>query len=247
MSEYINSLIKGIQVLELFDRRTRYLGITDIKQMTGFPVSTVHRIVSTLEHCGYLRQDGRSNKYALGLKSYTLGTNVEYIKELKHLAREPMKTLSEKFNEVVHLAVIDSDMILCIEKIDSSRSITTTPKEGELNHVYLTSVGKALLANQSSEYIKNYLENIELVKYTDKTIVDPLALLEELEIIRTKGYSIDDEESEIGLTCFGAPIFNHNKECIAAISMSMPTFRVEDKEKYCSAVVRAAKEISLKL
>ncbi len=247
MSEHINSLIKGMQVLELFSRETKYLGITDIKQQTGFPVSTVHRIVSTLEHCGYLRQDVFSNKYALGIKAYILGTNVEYIKELKHVATEPMRALSVQFNEVVHLAIIDSDMILCIKKVDSSRSITTTPKEGELNEIYLTSVGKSLLANQSKDYINHYVNNVKLTKYTDNTITDPLLLLKELDKIRLSGYAIDDEESEIGLTCFGAPIFNNNKECVAAISMSMPTFRVEDKEHYCNAVVRAAKEISLKL
>lgn len=244
MSENINSVIKAFQVLELFDRKHTSFGITEIRAELGFPLSTTHRIVSTLQECGYLRQDPATSKYQLGIKSYILGTSVEVIQEMKHISKKYLKELSEHFNESVHLAVLDNYKILCIEKINSSRTLTSTPQEGETNHAYVTSVGKCILAHQPEEVVDDYLSQIELRKLTDKTITTKEAFKEELRKIRECGYAIDDEESEIGLTCFGAPVFNSEKKCIAAISVSVPTVRVDSMEKYYTAVQNIARKLS---
>jgi len=228
MSEnYINSIIKGFKVLELFDRRNNLLGITEISQMLNYPISTTFRIVSTLEYCGYLRQDLASNKYFLGTQNYKIGLKVNFISELKRISYEYMKELSFEYNEVTHLAVLDNDKVLCIQKISVNRALSATPEEGETNYAHATSAGKCMLAF---------------------AITEKFLFLNELKKIREDGCAVDHEESEIGLTCVGAPIFNSQNKCVAAISISVPNARLNSNlEQLKNAIRIVAKKISLQL
>lgn len=245
---YVQSIIKGFKILELFKNGIELLGISDMKEYLNYPNSTIHRLVSTLEYCGYLRQDKLTSKYRLGINSYILGSNVQFIKELKYVAKPHLKTMSGKYNEVMHLAIQNENKVLCIEKINSSRSLSVTPSEGETNFIHATSVGKCLLAFDRDLDVKEFLNSIELIKLTNNTITDIEAFSKELEKVREEGCALDLEESEIGLTCVGAPIFNSHGKCIAAISFSIPNARFDyDIEELKLEVKAVAKQISNKL
>lgn len=249
MSEnYINSIIKGFKVLELFDRRSNLLGITEISQMLNYPISTTFRIVSTLEYCGYLRQDLASNKYCLGTQNYKMGLKINFISELKRISYEYMKELSFEYNEVTHLAVLDNDKVLCIQKISVNRALSATPEEGETNYAHATSAGKCMLAFTSGNAAERFLQNNELIELTENTITEKFLFLNELKKIREDGCAVDYEESEIGLTCVGAPIFDSQNKCVAAISISVPNARLNSNlEQLKNAIKIVAKKISLQL
>ena len=82
--------------------------------------------------------------------------------------------------------------------------------------------------------------------YTEHTITTVSALRSELMKVRERGYALDHEELEHGLTCIGAPILDHNGLAVAAISLSGPTSRMlsGDIEERIEAVKRIAREIS---
>ncbi len=242
---YINSIIKGFKIIELFGRDHDLLGITEISEMLGYPISTTYRIVSTLQHCGYLRQDAVSNKYCLGIQNYNNGLRVNMIRELKRVSYDWMRELSYDYNEVTHLSVLDHDKVLCIQKISVNRGLSATPEEGETNFIHVTSGGKCMLAFMKESRAFSFLDNIELVKLTENSITNKDVLLQELQGIREVGYAVDREESDLGLTCVGAPIISSENKCIAAVSISVPNVRFHYKvEELGEAIKSVANKIS---
>ena len=126
------------------------------------------------------------------------------------------------------LGVYNSSHVVYLYKSEGTLSIQTTAKLGARLPAYCTGIGKALLAFQPLEEIDRVLDK-PLIKYTEKTVIDRMKLYEILADIRLKGYSLDDEENEEGLTCIARPIFNYTGNVIGAISVAGPTHRMLPK------------------
>jgi len=90
------------------------------------------------------------------------------------------------------------------------------------------------------------LHHAGLPRFTEKTLVDPDALLADLAAARQRGWAIDDQEHAAGLRCVGAAIYNENSDVIGAISVSGPTVRLTDERlgELGPMVKRAAAEIT---
>ncbi len=134
-----------------------------------------------------------------------------------------------------------------ILKEESDRQVlTVNPPVGSSSDCYCSSVGKCLLAFSPDIDLSVY-DSIPMHSYTEHTITTVPALRAELNTVRERGYAMDHEELEQGLTCIGAPILDHSGYAIAAISISGPSSRMlnGDIEERIEAVRRAAKEVSM--
>jgi len=89
-------------------------------------------------------------------------------------------------------------------------------------------MGKAILAFLPESERNELLGRLELIANTPTTITDPNTLIEELTTIKARKYSIDNEESEEGVRCVGAPIFDYNRNVLGAISVSGPAYRLSE-------------------
>ncbi len=248
MDNHVQSIIKAFKILELFDTNRDELGIVEIKDYLGYPVSTTHRLISTLEHMGYIRQNKKTNKYSLGFKAYVLGSKVKIINQLKQISQSYLEELSRKYDETVHLAINSNNKVLCVNKTETNRRLTVTPGEGETHYLHATSVGKCLLAFNDKEKTEKFLEETDLVRLTENTITDKKEFKKELEKIKTEKVAMDNEESEIGLICIGAPILGKNGEGVASISMSIPNSRLNHSiEELKKDVMFTANQISSQL
>lgn len=102
------------------------------------------------------------------------------------------------------------------------------------------------MMDKDSSFLDNYANSGELVSYTPKTISAKEALAEELVKVRQQGYAVDDEENEAQIVCVAAPIFDHEGRVVAAMSVSTPTFRLDDAKlkKNIGLVVEYCQKIS---
>lgn len=246
----IHSIDRALDILLLMQQEGRELGVTQIGERLGMYKSTVHRTLATLEKRAFVQQNPETGRYWLGIKLYSLGMLIREKLPLRQIAFPYAKALSEKFNEVVHIGVLDNSAEtypkhIIIDKIESRQVLSMTPPVGSISLSHCSAVGKALLAHAPAEYIARFA-GAALPRFTGNTLIDWDDLLQELEKVRKLGFSLDAEELELGLTCIGAPIFARGQDIVAALSLSGPTSRVRSDqfEEIVQAVRDTAARIS---
>lgn len=147
---------------------------------------------------------------------------------LIRIAHPFLEQLSHKYHETVHSAVQSDNSVIYLDKVESDSSIFINTQMGVKNYMYCTGVGKCLLSYKTEAQIDQIL-SFPLKAKTYNTITRREALLNELKLSRERGYSMDNEEIEIGLTCVGFPVFKGFEDPGFAISISGATGRILDK------------------
>lgn len=123
------------------------MGIMDLSAQLGFHKSTTHRLVTSLQYMGYIRQDEESLKYALSLKFLEIGGKILEQTNMASLVHPSLKKLSEQTGETVHLVRREGTEAVYIDKVESNvSSIRMVSRVGSRIPLYCSGVGKALLA-----------------------------------------------------------------------------------------------------
>ncbi|MCR8644509.1 IclR family transcriptional regulator [Paenibacillus sp. N1-5-1-14] len=245
----IQSVERAADILELFSLTESELSVKEISERLGLSKSTVHGLIKTLEHRGYLEQRLSDQKYKLGLRLFQLGNLVGGGMELRKVAYPIIQELVEKLHETVHMVVSDKDEVVYVEKLEGLGSLRMYSMVGKRAPMYCTGVGKAMLAFFEESAIERILQEVKFQKFTPYTLDTPDEIKQELRKIREQGYAIDDEEIEIGLKCVAAPIFNHEGTVVASISCAGPKHRFSDEKTaiVIQEVRSAGLEVSRKL
>lgn len=228
----INAVDRTLDIIEYIHKYDGGVSISQISKDLNLYKSTVYRTLATLENRGYIEQDQRSELYSLGSKFYVLSGIAGENKKLSSLILPYMKRLNDKYGESVNLGRIERDedgiyRLIIIGECESKHSLSAKVNIGAMHECYCASLGKCLLAFSKDIDLSPY-KNRKLEKFTDTTITTFSGLKKELEKIKENGYSIDNEEREVGLYCVGVPIMCGGYS-IAAMSISGPTSRIKDK------------------
>lgn len=245
----IQSVERALNILEYLSGNITELGITEIAEYMGLGKSTVYGLVNTLVQEGYLEQNPDNKRYRLGLKLFEMGCIVQQRMDIREIARPYLKELSEQFKMTVHMGLYKEQEVVYIDKMDAPDTRIVYSQVGKRAPMYCTGVGKAVLAELAPEDIDWILQSQELEALTPHTLTRKEDILKELEKIRKKGYSTDDEEVELGLKCVAAAIHDHQGRPVAAISISSSAVKLTDQKMKEAAVqiTAATQEISKKL
>ena len=219
------SLGKGLELLIVLSESDEPLRVVELAERAGRPKSTVHRLLATMVSMRMVEQteDGR---YAIGLRLFEIGSRAAARVSLRDVALAELRGLSESLGETSHLGVRDGDAVVYVEKVESSASIRMSSRVGRRNPLHCTGIGKALLAFDGDEAIAEVCAG-GLEARTDHSITDPDRLVEEMALIRSRGFSIDDEEVEAELRCVAAPVLSADGHPLAAISVAGPATRLD--------------------
>ena len=223
--EGLKSLVKVVRVLDAFSIRNRTLSLTDICAATGYPKSTVHRLLGAMRETGLLDQDPGRDRYRLGMKLFEFGNTVLANMDLHREARPFVDALTRQGGQAVHLAVFDGQRAIVIHRADASPEKSLAAHTIEQAPVHCTSVGKAILAFQPEPVVRRII-NAGLTRYTETTITDPAALMSALATVREAGFALDEGEHQPGLRCIGAPVRDRSGQVIAGISLTGPAWRL---------------------
>ncbi len=242
----VQSLNRILDVLECVAESARPASLSEVTKKTGLPKSTACRMASVLEERGYIAKEEGTGRYIPGLKVLSIAEAALNSLDVVKTAHPFLRELSDKTAETVHLLACDGDSAVYIDKIEYPNTIKLDSQIGKRAPLYCTAAGKTLPAHRSEEEIRAYLEETDLKSFTRNTITDPGLLMEELEKIRRKGYSVDNIEYEENVRCVGAPVMNHSGEAAAAISISGPTIRIKQRDVpfLAEAIMEASKKIS---
>lgn len=234
----------ALKILDLLSKHEE-LSLAEICKHTNLGKTSAFKILYTLKKRSFVYKTNEAT-YKLGIKFAHYGALVlQRQNELSNI-KPYLKKLRDEHNETVHLSILNDDLnIIFVAKESSNATIQMLSNVGVELPAYCTGTGKVLLAGNLDESLKERIYSLKLEEFTSNTITDPDELIKELEMIREQGYGEDLEESEIGLTCYAAPIKNIHGEVIYAMSISGPTNRLEVKKgELISSVKYYADEIS---
>ncbi|MCZ2155489.1 MAG: IclR family transcriptional regulator [Bryobacterales bacterium] len=238
---YSRSIGNALRVLEVFQRTRKPLALSEAARYVRLPKSSVFRILRTFEVAGYLQRiDG--DRFALSAAT-ALASN-QLSNQVVEVARHYMRLLSQEFGETISLAYLFKNHIEVTAVIDSPHRIQMGNSVGAIIPPHASSLGKCIAAFQTEDRAQKLVRAFGLVRFTPNTTVDEASLSKEFELVRTRGYATDFEESALGGDCVGAPILWKEGHAVAAISISVPKMRFRDPERLTSAVRDAGIAIS---
>jgi DNA-binding IclR family transcriptional regulator len=241
----IRAVERALSILKLFIGRGGELSAMEISTQLELHRSTTFRFLATLMDSGFIEQNPRNGKYHLGVTSFELGNAFLMHTNLHQKAIPILESLRDGSGETIHLAVLEGDEVVYLEKLAGLHPIgLMSSRVGNRSPAYCTGLGKALLANLPSDEIQKVIQKTKLKQYTPKTITDKQLLLEELSRIKTSGYAVDHEEHEEGVMCVAAPVFDHSG-VVASLSAAGPVERITQKveQKQLELQVKEAAEL----
>jgi DNA-binding IclR family transcriptional regulator len=248
-SKLLQSLDRGLEVLEILGNSDGLLGVTEIANILGVDKATIYRILFTLRDRGYASQDEETRKYELGLKAIELGQKALYKLNLRTRAKPFLRELTRITGETALLVTLVNNRLVYIDKEESHALLMISAQIGGEAAPHCTATGKAFLAYLPDEKIDSFLSNFELRPHTANTIVTLPELKAHLRMVRELGYALDNEEYHPGVCCIAAPVFNHTGNIAASIGISGPAERLElDRiEEYKRVVIETGSKLSQSL
>jgi DNA-binding IclR family transcriptional regulator len=217
-------------VLSAFTSASPHLTLAELSARTGLPKPTAHRLAGSLIATGFLRHE-RGGRYALGAKMSELGAVVRTERDLTELCRPVLDALAADAGETVMLAVPDWGALelTVIGSRVSPQMLSVMPLVGRHMSISAGALGKALLIGVPVDELEAALRRVTLPSWTDRSIVDPDALLDELSQWRDRGYVIAHGEFADGVSGAAVPILSENGYPRASIGITGPSFRIDER------------------
>lgn len=227
MEEGLKSVERAFQILERVSLAKNGVGVTELATELNMYKSTIHRVLTTLTHLGYVEQNPETGRYKLGYKLLDISSRLLDNLDVRREAIPFLQELADETNEVVHLVVLNKGEVVYIEKVEGSETIRMHSRVGNRAPVHCTGVGKAILAYLPQEQVREIIRHYGLKPHTPYTLATIPDLMDNLDLIRKRGYALDLEENEIGISCIAVPIWDHTGAVVASISVSGPTIRMQ--------------------
>jgi DNA-binding IclR family transcriptional regulator len=193
-----------LAVVGAFDGDHRSLGLSQIAERAGLPVSTAHRLVGELTAWGALHRTAEG-RYVVGRRLWSVGLLAPVAGELREVAVPYLHDLYGATLETVHLAVREDDHVLYLDTLSGSRSVPIVSTVGSRLPLHATGVGKVLLAH-APEAVRNRILAAPLVRLTPHTITAPGLLRRQLDRVLVEGYATTGEEMTPGAHSVGVPV-----------------------------------------
>ena len=225
----VQSLTRGLSLLEALARAEGGLTLTDVAQRVQLAPSTAHRLLSTLEKMGYVYQGGDLGRWYVGLQAFTVGTSFLANRDFVAQSHPYMRRLMEQSGETANLGILDGTDAVFIDQVQCREMMRTIVKLGSRVPLHASGVGKAIFAAMPDDEIEAILKVKGLPRITANTITSPETMWAAIRVIRQRGWSFDDEEHALSTRCVAAPIYNEHAEVLGAISLAGPSSRLPDE------------------
>jgi len=242
----VPSLERAMTLLELLSKSSKGMRLGDLARSLGLAKSSTHCLLLTLERCGYLERNEQTHRYMFGLKFFSLANLAISKVKLRDEAMPFLQHLGNTSHMTAHLAILDQGEVVIIEKVDGAGLLKVATWVGKRMEMHCTGVGKAAIAYLPDDELDILIRKRGLPRHNENTVTSARKLKLQLAEIRKVGYSVDYEEDEVGLCCVGAPIFDHARRVMGAISLAGTTSQItpDNLTSLAEKVKKAALAIS---
>jgi IclR family KDG regulon transcriptional repressor len=222
----VPALDRAIRILSLLRAEGREMTIAEISTATGWHKSSVHKLLVTLNFHGLLDRDLITRKYSLGVALSEYGQIALNGLGVRQAARPVLRELVQNSGETAALSILHDSQMTIVDVEESPAQVRVTLTVGMTTPATTTSNGKAVLASLPESRVNEIIRIEGLPSMTKKSItkIGPFRL--DLAATRKRGYAIDHEEYQEGITGTSASIFNSRGQVIGALSIAGPAFRM---------------------
>ncbi len=236
---------KACDVLEQVAAFGRPVRFAELLEKSSFPKASLYRFLQTLTNQNMLHYDPDRQAYSPGLRLVRLAHSAWTQSSLAPIARPFLDALSRETGETVHLAQLDSSQVLYVDKRNAAQPIEMYSQAGKVGPAYCTGVGKAMMAFLDDDALSKAVSQQSYHRFTDNTLTTEAALRADLDMIRQRGYAIDDEEHEPGIICVACPVLTTGGRMLGAISITGTTARMtfSQLETWIPRIRRVADQI----
>lgn len=247
----IASVARSVELVDAFLQPPHHFALTELSNATGQTKNQTFRMLQTLSDAGVVMMDPETKRYRLGYRVLEWGVMAQKGSPLAVAATPVMDRLVELVGETIVLTSRTGHFYaICVDKRESSHALQISARVGRRVPLHCGAGSKCILAYSSPEFVERFLqEATPLPRYTDKTITEPDKLHEEIQRIQERGYSISDEDLDLGACSIAAPINDQTGRVIAAISIASPKVRFTDEDipVHQRIIRESAQEISHQL
>lgn len=236
----VKSADRALAILELFTSNPRPRSYSELLRETGLPKSSLHGLLLTLVHRGWLTEIHPGGLYALDVQ--TLAVGASYIRSRGHASIGPiLDELAAEVQETVNLAVRDGGDVVYIAVRRSPHALTMRSAVGLRLPAYATGVGKALLSRLDDDAVAALLP-AQFISLARRTRTSTRDVLHDLEVIRTTGYATESEEATDGIGCIAVALPRQNLPPLG-LSLAYPLARPKQRaEQDLLSTLRGAAE-----
>ena len=237
-----NAIEKALEIMLKFQDIKPSWGIRELSASLKFSPATVQRILQVLKAYEFVRQAPLTRQYFVGNVFYRFLENLNSANNLSRAGRRFMEEVASATLETVHLNIIQGNMRICIDSIESPKTLKAGMPIGNQSPLYAGASAKCLLAFSDEEFKTGYLKSVKLEPITDNTIIRQDKLIKELKKIKNQGYALSLGERTPGIGSLSAPVFNHKRLILASLSLAIPEirFRQEDHLSNCIHILTGA-------
>jgi IclR family acetate operon transcriptional repressor len=221
----VQSLDRALRILAIVAHGDS-LSLSEISAASDLAAATAYRMLTTLQNHGMVEFDSDGQLWSIGVETYRMGAAFLRRRKLVDRARAVMQELMEKTGETANLGVAEDDCVVFVSQVETHQAIRAFFRPGTRSPFHASGIGKAVLAHLDRERVNAIVRKAGLDAYTERTLSEPALLARDLEKIRSRGWSVDDEERYPGMRCIAAAVFNEFGEPIGGVSVSGPTVRV---------------------
>lgn len=245
----VPALERALAILERLARSRQGLTLSQLARYLELPKSSTHCLLMTFERRGYLNRDSRTGRYRLGLRFCGLARDALRSVEIRDVAAPFLRRLQEQTGLTVNLAIPEHGEVVIVDKYEPPAAARVGTWLGKSMDLHCTALGKAIAAYLPEEQLDERIRTRGLLRHNDNTICNARKLKQELASTRSRGYSFDDEEEEIGVRCVGAAVFGPSQEPVAAISVTGSVTEIDatNKELIAAEVMATARAIGAAL
>ncbi|MFJ9889437.1 IclR family transcriptional regulator [Streptomyces sp. NPDC091287] len=223
-SGLIGAVDNVLRLLRLFEHH-EVLRVNQVARDMGLSRSTVHRMLTTLGHHGFVEQDEFSRGYRPGPSLVDLGLAVFRNFDFRTAAHAALTRLRDLTDETVHLGVLRGTDMLFLDGIESRRVLRTGSRLGWTLPAHATAAGKAILAALPEEELGTLYPTGQLEAATPHTVTSLEVLRKQLAETRELGYAVNTAESETDVSAVALAVRGKDGRPRAAITVTAPRSR----------------------
>lgn len=243
----VPALARGLEILGYFTHERRILSGAQLAKMTGLPRASVFRMLQTLEQAGYVERVGEPGthpSYRLGVAVLRLGFEFLSSMELTEQGRPVLESLSDACGYSSHIVVRDGRDVVVVAKALGRLATFHAIAVGARLPAHATVLGRILLGGMSLEQIAQLYAGQDLQLFTKNTPRSPQELKALVDEATAAGHAVSQGGFESGISTVAAPVFNAEKQVIAAVSLTVLSAKIpEEKLPLLITQVREAAHI----